>query len=218
MKNIKLTILTLSITLFVMPQLFSQTETSTPEKKWNVALSNAVMLKKMDNIQLEVNRKVMRTWLGLYFQATNDVLERPSEAYAADYLPKHGVMPQGTSWQFGGQIAWHLLRPDSKFDLWIKYRAGLNRSNRYNNPGTYWYLDETKVKEFYTIAEKQHKKIGTMEMSLGIGLSYKISDNFSVFIEPALNCQFFAQNFRTYYNEVMIEALFPIRYGVCFAF
>ncbi len=221
MRIIKKPTILACIALLATTSLFCQTATTAEFKppKWDISLSNALQLKRMDNIQLEVSRKVMLTWLGVYFQATNDILVAPvsTNSKDANYLGKYGFMPQGKSVQFGGQIAWHLFRPERKFDLWIKWRAGADFSYRYNNPGTYWYWKEGE-KVNYTISEKQTQRFGQPEMTFAMGLSRKIADKLSVFVEPAMNFQFFAQDYRANRDDVMIHAIFVARYGISYSF
>jgi hypothetical protein len=214
MKSNKLIALTLCIAFFATSNLFSQNET----KNRNIAISNAYLLAQKRNIQLEFERKIrLKTSLGLYAQFQNFVVPM-FKSYEYDFLPKGGFMDNGTSFQAGLQIARHFLKPESKWDFWLKWRAGVNISNRFNFAGNYWYWNPDREKERYTIAERQYKVFGNFETNFGIGLSRQISDKFSVFLEPAFNCQLFLHDYRANQRNSLIAGYLSFRYGVSYSF
>jgi hypothetical protein len=223
-KTNKFLVLAMCFTFLSMSKLFCENETKNEIKNWNVALSNAIFASRIDNVQLEFERRIRPninrpyTSIGLYAQSANYIADIENKFLAKDYLPLHGYMAKGTSWQAGFQITKHFLSPESEWNLWFKRRIGVNRTHRHNEAGTYWYW-QNQEKEYYTIAEKQSNWFGNLEISIGIGLSYKISDNFFVFVEPALNCQFYAQNYRIpRVDDFRIEGFFVMRYGVSYSF
>jgi hypothetical protein len=213
-KSITTIVFTLCVTFFATSKLFCQDET----KKWNVALSNAYFANQMDNIQFEFERKFERISVGLYAQFQNYVIEFPNTSYEYDYLPQGGFMSNGTSFQTGLQVSRHFLKPELKWDLWLKWRAGVSISNRVNYQGNYWYLNSDREKEYYTITEKQNKVFGNFETNIGVGLSRRIFDNFSVFIEPAFSFQLFLQEPRINKNNGIIALNLQLRYGVSYSF
>jgi hypothetical protein len=189
-------------------------------KKWNVAISNSTINGEFDNFQIELERKFEYTNVGVYVQGLMWSLdELPYNDYT--YLPKGGFSSVNSrSLQAGFQFVMRLShRPESKWSFWNKWRAGVSISRHHNiKGGPYWLWNENHEKEYYMIEKSQSKTFGNFEASFNVGFSRRISNKFSIFLEPGVNFQFLTYDYRIGKNTFNINAFFPIRYGVSYTF
>jgi hypothetical protein len=185
--------------LLATSKLVCQNETKNELKNWNVSLSNAIFGSQIANVQLEVERKIKpNTSVGLYLQFLNYDVTLTVAPWVVNY-------DQNNSWQFGFQSSSHFFRPENKWDLYFKWRAGVNITNR-----------DKKLLEMMG----ENRVFTNFEAGLGVGLSRQISNGFSIFFEPGLSGQFFRPGEMRGGNKPFLQmnTFWLLRYGVTYSF